>query len=620
MHGYCQKILRIDLTSRTTEIDLLDEDFIQSYVGGGGMAAALLALEGRPDLAPLDPESPLVICAGPFTGTRVPSSGRHHIAAKSPQTGIFGEANVGGSWGVMLRKSGFDCLIVHGWSERPVYLWIHDEGVEYRDAGPIWGRDSYESAAWIKDETSGQAVVAVIGQAGERLAPIAAIPHIGNIVRAAARTGMGAVMGSKNLKAIAVWGRKNPSLADPEALSKSVKRKLTHIRDTTDTFSKYGTSGSVENYERIGNFPIKNWRGSHWQGATDISGAAMHDTVLIGRKGCWRCPIACGRHVEVKDGPYAGLKGEGPEYESIGTLGGLCLVNDLKAICMANQLCNRYGLDTISAGATVAFAMEAFERGIITLKDTDGIDLTWGNAEALVEIIHKMGMREGIGEIMSRGSAAMARALGGTAQEFAIHVKGLEPSAHDPRRFFSQALNYATAARGACHNASWSHPYELSLTMPEIGIDQPQDAFQIEGKAEFTAKLQDLNSAMDCLVMCRFAQVGGAVMTTDTVEWLNLITGWDVDVNWLMNLGERVFNLKRVYNTDLGISRKDDFLPPRFMTLNREAEDLPNQLPPIGALLSDYYQVRRWDETGIPTREKLYELGIQEPNSVSIVS
>ncbi len=494
--------------------------------------------------------------------------------------------------------------MVIGRSEEPVYVWINENGVEIRDASPIWGKDTYDSAAWIKSKTSFKATVATIGQAGERLAPIAGIPHIGNIVRAAARTGLGAVMGSKNLKAVAVLGSQDISVTKAEALNDSVKKRLDHIRKATEAFSKYGTSGGVENYEKIGNFPIQNWRGSHWEGAASISGVTMHDTVLTGRKGCWRCPIACGRHINIKDGPYAGLSGEGPEYESIGTLGGLCMVDDLNAIAKANQLCNRYGLDTISAGATVAFAMEAFEKGILTSADTDGLELTWGNAESLLEAIRMMGERQGIGELLSLGSKAMAEALGQNASEFAVHVKGLEPSAHDPRRFFSQALSYCTAARGACHNASWSHPYELGLSMPEIGIDKPMDAFQVQGKAEFTIKLQDFNTAMDCLIMCRFTQVGRAITIDNILEWLNLITGLDVDQSELMLAGERVFNLKRLYNTKLGISRKDDMLPLRFLTLNRKAADLPNQLPPIGSLLADYYQLRGWDENGIPTKIK----------------
>lgn len=610
MFGYHGKVLRVDLTTRKTEIQDLDKNVVEQLAGGVGIEAKILYEETTPFTDPLKPENLLMAVTGPFTGTVVPSSSRHHVVARSPLTGLFGESNVGGSWAVHFKRTGLDGIAVVGRSDHPAYLWIHDEGVEIRDAGPIWGKDSYESAAFIKSQTSEKATVAVIGPAGEKLAKIASIPHIGHIVRAAARTGLGAVMGSKNLKAIAAYGTKDLPLAKPDALQQDVKAIRSHIRKATETFGKYGTSVGIETYENIGNFPIKNWTMGRWSGANKISGVAMHDNVLTGRKACLLCPIACGRHIRISEGPYAPLECEGPEYETIGTLGGLCMVDDLAAVCKANELCNRHGLDTISAGSIIAFAMEAYEKGILTKKDLDGIDLVWGNGAALVEMVNKMGKREGIGELMGEGVKRMAESLGKNAVEFAIHVKGLEPSAHDPRRFFSQALSYGTAARGACHNASWSHPYELSLNMPEIGIREVQDPYELEGKAEFTAKMQDLMCMMDTLIICRFTQVGKAVNVTNLVNWLNSITGWDMDIPEFMKTGERIFNLKRMYNTRLGTSRKDDFLPPRFLTLKRTGEGLNNKLPPMGELLSDYYQYRGWNEDGIPSIEKLEELGI----------
>jgi aldehyde:ferredoxin oxidoreductase len=534
--------------------------------------------------------------------------------ARSPLTGILGESNVGGSWAVHFKKTGFDGVVVSGRSNKPVYLWIHEGGVEIRDASEIWGQDSYDSAAWLKGQTCDKATCAVIGQAGEKMAGIASIPHIGAIVRSAARTGLGAVMGSKNLKALVVYGQGRWNQSRPDILEKDVKQHLPQLREATKTFGKFGTSGGVDNYEKIGNFPIKNWRGGRWEGAAKISGVAMHDTILSGRKACLRCPIACGRHIKVEEGPYGPMDCEGPEYETIATLGGECLVDDLSAISKANQLCNRYGLDTISAGATIAFAMEAFEKGLITTADTEGVELIWGSAKVLIEMIHRMGLRQGIGEIMSEGSWKMAEALGGNAVEFAVTVKGLEPSGHDPRRFFSQALSYATAARGACHNASWSHPYEIGLSMPEIGISEAQDAFQVEGKAKFTATLQNMNAMGDCLIACRFCQVGGGVNVNKLVDWFNLITGRKLGVEQFMKTGERVFNLKRLYNTRLGISRKDDTLPPRFLTLNRKGKELVNQLPPLGRLLSDYYRIRGWSEDGVPSTETKRALGLTEYN------
>ena len=612
MFGFHNKLLRVDLTRRKIDIEALDEELIKKYVGGVGIGAKILYEETGPETDPLSPSNILVAVTGPYTGTGVPTSGRHHLVARSPLTGLFGESNVGGSWAVHFKRAGFDGIRIEGKSEGPVYLWIQNEKVEIRDAKPVWGKDSYESAEWLKKETSKESTVAVIGPAGERMAKIASIPHIGAVVRAAARTGLGAVMGSKNLKAIVVHGDGQIPIAKPEALKAHINGLLPHILKVTENFRKYGTSGSIEIYEELGNFPLKNWRQGRWIGANKISGVAMHDSILSGRKGCMYCPIVCGRHIKVTEGPYAPMDCEGPEYETLGTLGGLCLVDDLVAIAKANELCNRYGLDTISAGGVIAFAMEAYEKGIITKGDADGIELIWGNGNALVEMVHKMGRGEGIGRLMAEGSKRMAEALGKSAIEFAIHVKGLEPSAHDPRRFFSQALSYATAARGACHNASWSHPYELALSMPEIGIPEPQDPYQIEGKAEFTAKMQDLMCAMDALILCRFSQVGKAVNVTNHVDWLNMITGWEIDIPEYMKIGERIFNLKRMYNVRLGTSRKDDFLPYRFLTLNRRGEDLTNQLPPMGKLLSDYYAYRKWSEDGIPTLEKLKELGLDE--------
>ena len=610
MLGYHNKILRVDLTKRKTEVQDLDEPILEKYMGGVGLGVSLLYNETTADTDPLGSENILASMTGPFTGSLVPSSSRHHVMARSPLTGILGESNVGGSWAVHFKKTGYDGIVVTGKAEEPVYLWIHDNGLEIRDARPIMGKDSIESAEWLKQQTTDKASAAVIGPAGELMARIASIPHIGTIVRQAARCGLGAVMGSKNLKAMVTFGTKKVAHAHEDCLREHMKTILPHIRKVTEIFGKYGTSGGVENYEKLGNFPLQNWRSSRWADASKISGVTMHDTILKRRTACLQCPIACGRHIRINDGLYGPLEGEGPEYETIGTMGGECLVNDLAAICKANDLCNRYGLDTMSTGSVIAFAMEAFEKGLITTEDTDGIELRWGSGEALVEMTRKIGLRQGIGELMGEGVLRMARALGRNALEFAIHVKGLEPSAHDPRRFWSQALSYGTAARGACHNASWSHPYELALFMSEIGIDKPHSSFQVEGMAAMTAKLQNYQTMNDALIICRFSQVGKAVTVTNIVDWYNMITGLHADIEELMTIGERIFNLKRLFNTRLGISRKDDFLPPRFLTHNRKGEGITTQLPPIGKLLADYYEYRGWSEEGIPTPEKLRKLGL----------
>jgi len=609
MFGYQGKLLRVNLTSKAIEIQPIEGALFEKYIGGVGIAAKILYEETTPDTDPLGPENVLIAFTGPFTGTRVPSSGRHHVVARSPQTGNFGEANVGGSWAIQLKKAGFDGVVVTGKADKPLYLWIHDGEAELRDATPIWGQDAFESADWLKSQTNEKATAAVIGQAGENLVRFASIPHIGKIVRSAGRTGMGAVMGSKNLKAMVAFGTQSLPIADRENLKASVVESMPNIRASTEGFTKYGTSGGVEKYEYLGNFPIKNWRGSRWEeGAKKISGVTMHDTILVGRLSCRGCPIACGRHVKIEEGLYAPLDTEGPEYETVGTMGGECMVDDLEAISKANELCNRYGLDTISTGALVAFGMEAYEKGLITQADTYGLELVWGSGEALVEMVHRIAKGENIGKLLGLGSKLAAEELGGNAVEFAVHVKGLEPSAHDPRRFWTQALTYATAARGACHNRSWGHAYELGLTVPELGFNKSHPHYQIDGLAEFVAKMQNFQCMNDTLVLCRFAQVEEAVNLTDTLEWYNMITGREASIDDLMEVGERIFNLKRLYNTRLGISRKDDFLPPRFMTLNRDHPDLTNQLPPIGEMLNEFYSYRGWNEIGVPTEEKLAAL------------
>ncbi len=615
MFGYQGKYLRVNLTSRQMQVCPIEDELFRKYIGGAGLAVKIVYEETGADTDPLGAENVLAAFTGPFTGSRVLSASRHHYAARSPQTGILGESSVGGDWATQLKQAGFDGVVVTGKADSPVYLWIHDGEVELRDAAPIWGRDSFEAAEWLKAQTHEKASAAVIGQAGENLVPIAGIPHIGTSTRfgIAGRTGMGAVMGSKNLKAMVAYGNLPLSFADDDALKESVQQAIPHIRKATADFTKYGTSGGVEKYEYIGNFPIRNWRDSRWEeGAKKISGVRMHDTILAGRYTCRRCTIACGRHINIQEGEFAPLDTEGPEYETVGTMGGECLIDNLEAICKANELCNRYGLDTISVGAAVAFGMEAYEKGLITKSDTDGLELTWGSSEALIEIAHRIAKRENIGRLLGKGVRGAAEELGGNASEFAVHVKGLEPSAHDPRRFWVQAVSYATAARGACHNANWGHPYELGLSMPEIGLMKPHKSYEMEGLIHVAAKLQDYQSLNDALVICRFAQVGGGTSLTNVTEWYNQITGNNLTVNDMLLAGERIFNLKRLFNTRLGISRKDDFLPPRFMTHNRKGEGITTQLPPIGRMLNEYYEYRGWDEIGVPTPEKLAELGLSE--------
>ena len=605
--GYTGKILRIDLSNQRTEIQYLDEDLIKNYLGGSGIGTRFLYNETNEQTDPLSPENLLIFMTGPLTGTGVPGTGRHEVIFRSPLTNIFARSSVGGSWGVKLKKSGFDGIIISGKSDKPVYLWIHDREVEFRDANHLWGKDTYETAKILKEKTGEKATTAVIGPAGEKSIKISCIVHDGMHARVAGRCGGGAVMGSKNIKAIVVYGTQKNLVNQPEKLKKYIKDILPHIKEVSKGMSDFGTAGGIINYEKLGNFPHKNWALSNWEeGAKKISGQEMAKTILKGRYSCRDCPVGCGRVVKITKGPFAPVEGAGSEYETIAALGSNCLVDNLEAIAKANELCNRYGLDTMSTGGVIGFAMEAYEKGLINKKDTGGIELKWGDGKAVIEMIEKIKEEKDIGKLLGEGVKKAALKIGRNSTEFAIHTKGLEPSYHDPRCFFSQALSYATTNRGACHNGSQSHSCEISCTQPDIGINKPQDRHQIEGKAEFTIKLQNLMCNFDAVVMCKFMHTSGAIKVHSMINLLNYVTGLDLDIKEFMKIGERIFNLQRLYNVRCGTSRKDDTLAPRLLTLKRDK----GKLPPIGKLLSDYYEYRGWSEDGIPNKIKLKELNL----------
>jgi len=606
--GYTGKILRVDLTEKAIEIQRLDEGD-RKYIGGSGLAAKILYKETSPGIDPLGPNNLLIFMTGPLTGTPVPC-GRHSIVAKSPLTGIWGEASVGGTWGRELKRAGYDGIVVSGKSEKPVYLWIHDDEVQLREATHLWGKDTYQVDELLRKETDNSAVVASIGQAGEKLVRISAILTNGKDARAAARCGLGAVAGSKKLKAIVVKGSKKLKVFHEKKLRESLKKVVPSLREIPQRLRNLGTANLVVPCEVIGDLPIMNWRKGRWkEGAQKISGERMVETILTGHYHCAGCPIRCGKRVKITQGPFAGVDGAAPEYETLGTLGSSCLIDDLEAIAKANELCNRYGLDTIEVGGAIAFAMECYTNGLIDKEDTGGIPLEWGNSQALVELTRQIGEKKNLGDLLGQGLRRASEKIGGLAFEFAIHTKGLAFPAHDPRAYNSVALAYATSNRGACHLQGFTHIFERNLTMPELGYEEVQDRFSTEGKGELVAKLQDLMCMFDSLSICKFTLFGG-IRVSHLVEWLNLVTGWDMDLREFMKAGERIFNLKRLYNVKCGISRKDDTLPSRVLTHQRKEGGAANNLPHLGKMLGEYYEYRRWSEEGIPLGDKLKELDI----------
>ena len=637
MEGYTGKILRVKFGENQLKVESLDENLGKEFIGGSGLAAKILYAETGPETSPLGPENRLIFMTGPFAATPVITSSRHAVVTKSPLTGIFGESDSGGTWGAMLKKAGFDGIVIEGRSDRPVYLWISEGKAEIREAKHLWGRDTYEVDELIRKETKQDAVVASIGPAGEKLVRFASILTNGKDARAAGRTGVGAVMGSKNLKAIALHGTQNVKMADPDTLRSSLKEISPVVAKNAEGMRKFGTAGGLPAFEALGSLPLQNWKfqGRWEQSAGKIAGATMTEKILTGNYYCDRCVIGCGRRVKVDQGPYAGVEGAGPEYESIAFLGSSCLVDDLEAIAKANELCNRYGMDTISTGAAIAFAMEAYEKGLIGKKETCGVDLLWGRADAMVAMVEKIGRREGLGFLLGEGVQKAAVSLGGKASEFSLHVKGLEIPGHDPRAYNGGGLSFATSNRGACHLAGFTHVFERGIfSMPEIGLEPSQRGdgrkdppmgqwdlgkaipgappplrLEVKGKGELAAKTQNMMSLYDALKICKFTIFGGLKLTT-ILNWYTYVTGVSVNIAEFLKIGERIFNLKRLYNVRCGVSRKDDILPSRLLTLKHKGDGLTPNLPHLGEMLSEYYEYRGWNEEGIPLPKKLKELGL----------
>ncbi|TXT51239.1 MAG: aldehyde:ferredoxin oxidoreductase [Spirochaetes bacterium] len=605
----------MDLSRRTSWVETLPEDVVRRFIGGSGVAAWLfstMASQGGAaagELSPFDPANPLIFAVGPLCGTSAPTSGRHEVAALSPLTGIYAESDVGGAWGSSFRATGFDFLVIKAAADRPSALVIGPEGARIEDAAAIWGADSFETSDHYGAKYPGSET-ACIGPAGENLAPIACIVHDGRDARMAGRCGLGAVMGSKKLKAVVAApgpGPRRPRrIHNPEAFAASAREMARKNPVNAEGMAKFGTAGSLGAFYDAGDVPVKNWLlGAAALDIPGISGQRMAETGLLEKRFfCTMCPIGCGRVIRLSDGRLGG----GPEYETICLFGTNCMIDNMETICLANEKANRLGLDSISAGSAVGFLMEAYERNEIRGQDLSGVEPLWGSSQALLRLLDLMAAREGIGDILCQGVAKASQRIG--SPEYAIHVKGLELPAHDPRAFNSTGLSYATANRGACHLQSLSYNFERRLTLPEKGFDLPQDRFGTERKAELVVATQNFMSLMDSLKLCKFA-IGGGTSATTALSWLNLATGWDMDLDEFFLAGERIYNLKRLYNTRRGISRKDDTLPGRILKEIKGGGAKDNLPPDLDASLDEYYVLRGWTSDGIPGAEKLAQLGLQ---------
>jgi aldehyde:ferredoxin oxidoreductase len=606
MSGYMGKLLVVDLTSGELKDEPLNPTTAHNFVGGAGYAARYLYDELGPDTDPLGPENTLMFMTGPLVGTHAPSCGRHSVCAISPLTGIWGESNSGGFWGAELRFSGYDGIVVRGRSEKPVWLSIIEgQPPALHDAADLWGLDTYETQQRLRDELGDQKVrVACIGPAGENLVLYSAIMN--DRGRAAGRTGMGAVMGSKNLKAIAVRGEQRVPLADKEAFGQTAKQALKIVMDDviSQVLRQMGTTNLVDMSIMWGSLPNKYWTQARFDDATNLSGVSMMETILTRAVPCYGCAVACGREVTLKDTPYGVEVVDGPEYETVAMLGSMLLVDDLPGVAYAGHLCNRFGLDTISAGSSISLAYLLYERGFLTASDTGGLPLRWGDIETAHTLLEMIAKREGLGDVLAEGTKRIAARYG--ADDLAVHVNGLEPPAWDPRAASGMAVAYATSPRGACHMQGDMYLVDLGLTIPEVGIF-PGGRFKTRGKSEIAARLQDWRTLYNSAIMCVFVNPTAPVL----VQLLSAATGWSSDIVSWQRTGERIWNLKRAFNNRLGVCRGNDRIPERmFIPMSNGSR---GRTPRMEMLLEEYYAWREWDwKTGKPSRDKLISLGLPE--------
>lgn len=601
------RLLKVDLTKGVSRVASIPEDYLLDYIGGSGLGARLLWDSLDPARPPLDPASPLLWVNGPLTGTAGPTTGRSTLCARSPQTGLWGESNIGGFVGPELRFAGYDAVEITGRADGPVYLWIHNDRVEIRPAGHLWGQANiYETQLAIKsDINEPMARVACIGLAGENGVSFAGI--FSDHGRAAARTGLGTLMGSKNLKAIAVRGTGKPPLGRPEDYRRLrlAANKALLEQNMTDVMRATGTSGASEYFQMLGDMPQKYWTQGTFENAGNISGGTMAETILTGVTACQGCVISCGREVAVAAGAYDTQgKVKGPEYETICSFGSQLLIDDLAAITALGNRCDALGMDTISAGNTLALAYLLFERGLISSEDTGGLELHWGNPAPCFHLLEQMARREGFGALLAQGSRALGAHFG--AEELSVQVNNLDVPMHDPRAATGQALAYVTSPRGACHNQSDFFMVEIGSSIDELGIPMT-DRLSSAGKAAYVARHQDFRTVCNNLVVCFFA----SVPPTTLVELLSAVSAHDWTLEEMLLAGERSWNLKRAINGRLGLTPASEKLP---YLLRQPLEDggQAGTLADMEVLLDEYYTVRSWDPlTGQPTPKKLETLGLQ---------
>jgi len=671
MKGYRGKLLYVDLTEGRLEDRELPEELARNYLGGSAMAARILFDMEAYRADPLGPDNTLVVLTGPLTGTPMPGSGRFIVSARSPLTGGFGSSACGGYFGPRLKSSGYDGIVITGSSPEPVYLLIDKGTPSLKPAGVVWGKPTSEVADLISEEEGIAKVHTIsIGPAGEHLVLYAAV--MGGTHNAAGRTGLGAVMGAKKLKAVAVNGGSKTELHDREEFMKLRKKMQKLISEDVGStaYTRFGTDGTMPLGMLVGDVPTKNWRVAYWEEGSDkLNGITMADTILVDKKSCYGCSIACKRVVSIPDGPYKMENAAGPEYETATSMGTLNMIDDLEAVCAANVLCNDMGMDTISAGSSIAFLTECFEAGLITEEQTGGITLRWGDPDTLIQLLAMTAARDGIGDLLADGVKRMSERIGPESEEFAVHSKGLEAPMHDPRAYHGLALAYATSPRGACH----IHHYDLIIEMgvqsyPEMGIEGEYHPQSKERKAEMVALSETLGTIVNSASICMFA-AWPLSFKTHILKALNLATGMDFTLQQLSRIGERGWYMQRAFNNLCGFTAGDDtiservlepyiegeptglndivfdttsFKPPNLPVLKDLSTSIMNRIiphqknvfkfmgkvmrgkklspkqmnvkqrPDFDHMIREYYTVRELDRDGRPREKKLHELNMED--------
>jgi len=608
LYGYAGRILYVDLNTGKTRVEKLSEDYAKKYIGGIGLGMRLWLDNSKAGVEPFSPENTLVLALGPISGTMFPTAGNGHaFVAKSPETFGIGEAVAHGTFGAEMKRAGYDAVILKGKSEKPVYLWIDDDSVQLVNASHLMGKSPSETEDSIKEDLGDYYIrVVAIGLAGEKLSRIACI--INEKTRAAGRTGLGAVMGSKNLKAIAVRGTRDIVPAKPDEFMDMVKEF--HERMKGPATQKYRTLGTPENvlvHNALHCMPTRNYNNAHFEGADKVSGEVLNERFVAKIIGCSSCAMRCEHEVVVPEGPYKGTMTR-MEYETLWAMGPYCGIDRLDAIIKGMELANYYGMDAIGAGVIVGFAMDCYENGILSQKELGGIEANFGNSEALIQLLEKMGKREGIGDILAEGVRIAGKKIGEGAEKLAQHIKGLEVTGYDLRCLKTAALGFAVSFRGADHNRHGAYAFDVKGKVDRLKAEK--------GRGKMVRDMENLYALIDSFIVCKFSRGTYYKDMSDMAKLYSLVTGIEMTPEELKKSGERINTIARLINIREGLGRKDDTLPWKVMNM-----PIPDEGPVKGAvvtqkeldlLLDDYYESRGWTLEGVPTAEKLKEIGMDE--------